>query len=66
MEDIEDLKEKLVELECEHRDLDQVIDRIRTTPPIDFLQMKRLQKKKLFLKDQIHHLKSQIIPDIIA
>ena len=30
MEDIEDLKEKLVELECEHRDLDQVIDRIRT------------------------------------
>ncbi|HPD82517.1 MAG: DUF465 domain-containing protein [Alphaproteobacteria bacterium] len=66
MEDIEDLKEKLVELECEHRDLDQVIDRIRTTPPIDFLQMKRLQKKKLFLKDQIQHLKSQIIPDIIA
>ncbi len=66
MEDIEELKEKLAELEVEHKDLDEVIDRIRETPPIDFLQMKRLQKKKLFLKDQIQRIKSEIIPDIIA
>jgi hypothetical protein len=66
MEDIEELKEKLAELEVEHKDLDEVIDRIRQTPPVDFLQMKRLQKKKLMLKDQIQRIKSEIIPDIIA
>lgn len=66
MEDIEELQEKLVELEREHKDLDEIIDRLRGTPPVDFLQMKRLQKKKLFLKDQIQQIKSDIIPDIIA
>jgi hypothetical protein len=66
MEDIEELEERLVELEHEHQDLNDVIDRLRETPSIDFLQMKRLQKKKLSLKDQIQRLKSQIIPDIIA
>ncbi len=66
MEDITELEERLVELEREHKDLDEIIDRLRNTPPVDFLQMKRLQKKKLLLKDQIQHLKSDIIPDIIA
>ncbi len=66
MEDIEELEEKLVELEREHKDLDEIIDRLRNTPPVDFLQMKRLQKKKLFLKDQIQRIKSELIPDIIA
>ncbi len=66
MEDIEELQEKLAELEQEHKDLDEVIDRLRNTPPVDFLQMKRLQKKKLFLKDNIQRIKSEIIPDIIA
>ena len=66
MEDIEELKEKLAELEREHKDLDEVIDRLRETPPIDFLQMKRLQKKKLQLKDMIQRIRSEIIPDIIA
>lgn len=66
MEDIEELQEKLAELEREHKDLDEVIDKLRETPPVDFLQMKRLQKKKLYLKDMIQRIKSQIIPDIIA
>jgi hypothetical protein len=66
MEEIEELQQKLAELEREHKDLDQIIDRLREAPPVDFLQMKRLQKKKLFLKDQIEHIKSDIIPDIIA
>ncbi len=66
MEDIQELEEKLVALELEHKDLDEVIDRLRNTPPVDFLQMKRMQKKKLLLKDQIQHIKSDIIPDIIA
>ncbi|MEM6811768.1 MAG: DUF465 domain-containing protein [Pseudomonadota bacterium] len=66
MEEIEDLEEKLVELESEHKDLDEIIDRLRNTAPVDFFQLKRLQKKKLLLKDQIQRLKSEIIPDIIA
>ncbi len=66
MEDIEELEEKLILLEREHKDLDEIIDRLRNTPPIDFFQMKRLQKKKLMLKDQIQMIKSELIPDIIA
>lgn len=66
MEDIEELEEKLAELELEHKDLDDVIDRLRNSTSVDFLQMKRLQKKKLMLKDQIQRIKSEIIPDIIA
>lgn len=66
MEDISELEEKLVILQSEHKDLDDIIERLRSTPPVDFLQMKRLQKKKLMLKDQIQRLKNEIIPDIIA
>ncbi|MEM8833714.1 MAG: YdcH family protein [Pseudomonadota bacterium] len=70
MDEIYDLEEKLVELEHEHQDLDQIIDRLRNpgpgSPPADFLQIKRLQKKKLILKDQIERIKSEMIPDIIA
>ena len=66
MEDITELEEKLVELQHEHKDLDDIIDRLRNTPPVDFLQMKRLQKKKLQLKDMIQKIKSELIPDIIA
>jgi hypothetical protein len=66
MEDISDLQEKLVELEAEHRDLDDVINKLMTTAPIDLLQIQRLKKKKLMLKDQIQKIKSNILPDIIA
>lgn len=66
MEDISDLEERLAELEREHKDLDDVINRLRETPPVDFLQIKRLQKKKLHLKDIIQKLRSDLLPDIIA
>jgi hypothetical protein len=66
MEEIEDLKEKLALLEHEHRDLDTIIERLMTSQPIDLLQIQRLKKKKLLLKDQINRLKSDILPDIIA
>lgn len=66
MEDIEELEERLIELEQEHRDMDEIIERLRQTPPVDFLQVKRLQKKKLMLKDEIQKLRSALIPDIIA
>ena len=66
MEEITELEEQLAELEREHKDLDDVIERLRATPPVDFLQLKRLQKKKLLLKDQIQQIKSDLVPDIIA
>lgn len=66
MEDIFELEEKLAVLEREHKDLDDLIDGLRATPPVNFLELKRLQKQKLCLKDQIQQLRSDIIPDIIA
>lgn len=66
MEEIEDLKEKLALLEHEHRDLDTIIERLMSVQPVDLLQIQRLKKKKLLLKDQINKLKSDILPDIIA
>lgn len=65
-EDLQELEERLIALEHEHKDLDDIIDRLRDTPPVDFLQIKRLQKKKLMLKDQIQKIKSDMLPDIIA
>jgi hypothetical protein len=66
MEDYSDLQDKLADLESEHRTLDADIDRLSNTPPVDLLQIQRLKKKKLALKDQIQKLKSDILPDIIA
>lgn len=66
MEDINELKEKLADLEHEHRQLDDDIDRLVNTPPVDLLQVQRLKKKKLLLKDQILKMRSDILPDIIA
>jgi hypothetical protein len=66
MEDIDELQDKLAELEREHRVLDQEIDRLVSTPPVDLLTVQRLKKKKLALKDQISKIKSDILPDIIA
>lgn len=66
MEDIFELEEKLATLQDEHKSLDLHIEELRRTPPVNFLEMKRLQKKKLYLKDQIQKIKSDIIPDIIA
>ena len=66
MEDYSDLQDKLADLEREHRALDEDINRLSSTPPIDLLQIQRLKKKKLALKDQIQKVRSNILPDIIA
>jgi hypothetical protein len=58
--------EKLRQLRIEHRDLDEVISRLSLDMHIDQLQMKRLKKRKLLLKDQIARLESQLIPDLNA
>lgn len=58
--------EKLRQLRIEHRDLDDVINRLSIDFSTDELQMKRLKKRKLMLKDQIARLESQLIPDLNA
>ena len=60
------LRSKLNELESEHRDLDDVIERLADDKPFDQLKLQRLKKRKLGLKDEISVLRSRILPDIIA
>ena len=57
---------RLVRLRQEHRDLDAAIEALRATPAPDQLQIARLKKRKLRLKDEIAQLEDQMIPDIIA
>ena len=57
---------QLHQLESEHRDLDDVIERLGDDKPFDQLKLQRLKKRKLALKDEIVKLRSQILPDIIA
>lgn len=57
---------QLHQLESEHRDLDDVIERLGDDKPFDQLKLQRLKKRKLVLKDDIAKLRSQILPDIIA
>ena len=58
--------ERLRQLRIEHRDLDDVISRLSLDFKVDELQIKRLKKRKLMLKDQITRLESQLIPDLNA
>ena len=60
------IQAKLEGLRIEHRDLDDVISRLSMDFKVDELQMKRLKKRKLMLKDQIARLESQLIPDLNA
>ncbi len=65
-EELAQIRQRLHELEVEHHDLDDVIDRLAVDPVLDQLQIRRLKKRKLFLKDQISRLRARLIPDIIA
>ena len=64
--DIESIRRRLNELNVEHRDLDDIIARLTGAPGQDQLQLQRLKKRKLLLKDQIRHLERQLTPDISA
>ena len=64
--DIESLKQRIHELNVEHRDLDDIIAKLADKPGQDQLQLQRLKKKKLLVKDQISHLERQLTPDISA
>jgi hypothetical protein len=60
------IKQNLATLRMEHRDLDAVIDRLVEDPDADQLQIQRLKKRKLAVKDLIARLDSLLLPDIIA
>ena len=62
----DDPREVLTLLKAEHRRLDQEIELLRTTGTCDQLELARMKKKKLALKDEIALLSDRIIPDIIA
>jgi len=66
MDDTDTQHTKLAELKSEHRDLDDVIARLMDDASFNQIQVQRLKKRKLYLKDQIINLENQILPDIIA
>ncbi len=65
-DEITAIREKLEALTIEHRDLDDVIARLVDDHHQDELQMRRLKRRKLMLKDQITLLAQQLVPDIRA
>lgn len=66
MNDIEALQKKLSDLKTKHRKLDDEISNLLGTPPVDQLEIQRLKKRKLALKDEIIQVENQLLPDIIA
>ena len=64
--DVQVLKQRIYQLNVEHRDLDDVISRLSQSPAQDQLQLQRLKKRKLLIKDQITMLDRQLTPDIPA
>jgi hypothetical protein len=65
-ESAEIIERRIIELRLEHRDLDLAIDSLTANPLHDELQLKRLKKRKLMLKDQVSYLEGQLTPDIPA
>jgi hypothetical protein len=65
-EEEHELREQLARLQQEHRDLDAAISALETAPGSDLLQVQRLKKRKLYLRDRISHIEDQLTPDIIA
>ncbi|MEM8853864.1 MAG: DUF465 domain-containing protein [Pseudomonadota bacterium] len=66
MNDDQSLTDRLVQLRQQHRDLDAAIEALEGAGSTDLLQVKRLKKQKLKLKDDIRALSAHVIPDITA
>jgi|TARA_B100001029_G_C14926709_1_gene375202 hypothetical protein len=66
MEDTNKLLEVLKNYEQEHRDLDEILIQLQEKNTVDLLQIQRLKKRKLVLKDKIIDIKNKLEPDIIA
>jgi hypothetical protein len=65
-EEERELREQLARLLQEHRDLDSAIEALQSSPGSDILQVQRLKKRKLYLRDRITFIEDQLTPDIIA
>ena len=66
MDDNFNLLEKLKEYKQEHLDLDQILIQLQEKHTVDFLQIQRLKKRKLVLKDRITNIQNELEPDSIA
>ena len=64
--DNEQLQRQIESLTLEHRDLDEIIHRLYEMPTADMLQIQRLKKRKLVIKDSIAKLRAELIPDLDA
>ncbi len=65
-EELSNIRNRLLELKTEHRDLDAAIDSLIETGTFEELRIKRMKKRKLQLKDDIARLENTLIPDILA
>jgi hypothetical protein len=65
-EEERELRAQLARLQQEHRDLDAAIAALQDSPGSDLLQVQRLKKRKLQLRDRITYIEDQLTPDIIA
>jgi hypothetical protein len=65
-EEERELREQLARLQQEHRDLDVAIAALQDSPGADLIQLQRLKKRKLLLRDRITFIEDQLTPDIIA
>ena len=65
-EEERELRAQLARLQQEHRDLDAAIAALACTPSSDLIQVQRLKKRKLLLRDRITFIEDQLTPDIIA
>ena len=65
-EEERELRAQLARLFQEHRDLDAAIEALQVSPGSDLLQVQRLKKRKLYLRDRINAIEDQLTPDIIA
>jgi hypothetical protein len=65
-EEERELREQLARLQQEHRDLDAAISALAASPGSDVIQVQRLKKRKLHLRDRMRAIEDQLTPDIIA
>lgn len=65
-EDEREFRAQLARLQQEHRDLDAAIEALQNSAGSDLLQVQRLKKRKLMLRDRITYIEDQLTPDIIA
>ncbi len=65
-EETKSIQRRILELQTEHRDLDEVVNTLASRIDVDQLLLRRMKKRKLQLKDQIARWKSKLIPDLDA